>query len=138
MLDEIGDLPLALQVKLLRVLQEREVVRVGSRRPVPVDIRVVAATNVDLEAAVKAKHFREDLYFRLNVASVRLPPLRRRPADIKPLAHYFLDLYRERLLRTDLTFGAQAMKLLQRHSWPGNIRELENVIHNAIFWPKAR
>jgi aliphatic sulfonates family ABC transporter substrate-binding protein len=133
MLDEIGDLPLALQVKLLRVLQEREVVRVGSRRPVQVDIRVVAATNVDLEAAVKAKHFREDLYFRLNVASVRLPPLRKRPADIEPLAHYFLDLYRERLRRTDLTFGAQAMKLLQRHSWPGNIRELENVIHNAIL-----
>jgi aliphatic sulfonates family ABC transporter substrate-binding protein len=133
MLDEIGDLPLSLQVKLLRVLQEREVVRVGSRRPVPVDVRIVAATNVDLEAAVKAKRFREDLYFRLNVASVRLPPLRRRPADIAPLAHYFLDLYRERLRRTDLTFSPQAMKLLQRHSWPGNIRELENVIHNAIL-----
>jgi aliphatic sulfonates family ABC transporter substrate-binding protein len=133
MLDEIGDLPLPLQVKLLRVLQEREVVRVGSRRPVSVDIRIVAATNVDLEAAVKAKRFREDLFFRLNVASARLPPLRRRPADIEPLAHYFLDLYRERLRRTDLSFSPQAMKLLQRHSWPGNIRELENVVHNAVL-----
>jgi aliphatic sulfonates family ABC transporter substrate-binding protein len=133
LLDEIGDLTLPLQVKLLRVLQEREVVRVGSRRPVHVDIRIIAATNVDLEAAVKAKRFREDLYFRLNVASVRLPPLRRRPADIEPLAHYFLELYRERLQRTDLSFSAQAMKLLQRHSWPGNIRELENVVHNALL-----
>ncbi len=133
MLDEIGDLPLSLQVKLLRVLQEREVVRVGSRRPVPVDIRIIAATNVDLEAAVKAKRFREDLFFRLNVAAVRLPPLRKRAADIEPLAQYFLELYQERLRRTDLTFSPQAMKLLQRHPWPGNIRELENVIHNAVL-----
>lgn len=133
MLDEIGDLPLALQVKLLRVLQEREVIRVGSRRPVPVDIRIIAATNVDMEAAVRARRFREDLFFRLNVACVRLPPLRGRPADIAPLAHYFLDLYQKKLQRTGLAFSPHALRLLQRHPWPGNIRELENVIHNAAL-----
>lgn len=133
MLDEIGDLSPALQVKLLRVLQEREVVRVGSRRAIPINVRVIAATNVDLEAAVKAKRFREDLYFRLNVASIRLPPLRQRPDDIEPLAQYFLNLYQGRLDRPELVLNAAAIKRLERHSWPGNIRELENVIHNAVL-----
>lgn len=133
MLDEVGDLPLSLQVKLLRVLQEREVVRVGSRRPIPIDLRVIAATNVDLEAAVRAKRFRQDLFFRLNVASVWLPPLRRRRADIEALAHYFLDTYRKKLERTELDLSPQAIKFLERHPWPGNIRELENVIHNAVL-----
>ncbi|MBP2231939.1 aliphatic sulfonates family ABC transporter substrate-binding protein [Azospirillum agricola] len=133
LLDEIGDLPLALQVKLLRVLQEREVVRVGSRKPIPVDVRVVAATNVDLEAAVQARRFREDLYFRLNVAPVRLAPLRERPADIPPLAGYFLDLHKERLGRPDLTLGADALRRLALCPWPGNIRQLENTLHNAVL-----
>ncbi|CAO3424733.1 aliphatic sulfonate ABC transporter substrate-binding protein [Azospirillum doebereinerae] len=133
LLDEIGDLPPALQVKLLRVLQEREVVRVGSRKPIPVDVRVIAATNVDLEAAVQAKRFREDLYFRLNVAPVRLAPLRERPGDIPPLAGHFLDLHKERLGRPDLTLGAEALRRLALCPWPGNIRQLENTLHNAVL-----
>lgn len=133
LLDEIGDLPPALQVKLLRVLQEREVVRVGSRRPIPIDVRVIAATNVDLEAAVAAKRFREDLYFRLNVASVRLAPLRERPGDIPPLAEHFLDLHKERLGRPELTLSGEALRRLSQCPWPGNIRQLENVLHNAVL-----
>jgi aliphatic sulfonates family ABC transporter substrate-binding protein len=133
LLDEIGDLPQALQVKLLRVLQEREVVRVGSRKPIPVNVRVIAATNVDLEAAVQARRFREDLYFRLNVASVRLAPLRERPGDIPPLAEHFLDLHKTRLNRPELTLGAEALRRLSFCPWPGNIRQLENVLHNAVL-----
>ncbi|WP_247875843.1 aliphatic sulfonate ABC transporter substrate-binding protein [Azospirillum sp. TSH100] len=133
LLDEIGDLPPALQVKLLRVLQEREVVRVGSRKPIPIDVRVIAATNVDLEAAVEAKRFREDLYFRLNVASVRLAPLRERPGDIPPLAEHFLDLHKERLGRPELSLSAEALRRLAQCPWPGNIRQLENVLHNAVL-----
>ncbi|MDR3515757.1 MAG: sigma-54-dependent Fis family transcriptional regulator [Azospirillaceae bacterium] len=133
LLDEIGDMPPALQVKLLRVLQEREVVRVGSRKPIPVDVRVIAATNVDLEAAVRARRFREDLYFRLNVASVRLLPLRERPGDIATLAGHFLAIYRERLGRPDLTLGVEALRQMTRCPWPGNIRQLENLIHNAVL-----
>jgi DNA-binding NtrC family response regulator len=133
LLDEVGDLPLPLQVKLLRVLQEREVTRVGSRQSVPVDVRVIAATNVDLDDAISAKRFREDLYFRLTVACVRLPSLKDRPGDIGPLAQFFLELYRGRLGRRDLTFDPKALAELQRHGWPGNIRELENVVHNAVL-----
>src|SRR5439155_12531933 len=92
-LDEIGDLSPAVQVKLLRVLQEREVVRLGARQPIPIDVRLVAATNVDLAAAVRAGRFREDLYYRLNVAGITLPPLRQRPGDILPLARYFMGVY---------------------------------------------
>ncbi len=133
LLDEVGDLPLPLQVKLLRVLQEREVVRVGARQAVPVDVRIVAATNVDLDGAVAAGRFREDLLFRLNVATVALPPLRARPGDIRPLAVHFLDLYRRRLGRPELTFTSAALTALAAYGWPGNIRELENVVHNAVL-----
>ncbi len=133
-LDEIGDLPLALQVKLLRVLQERQVVRVGSRKPIDIDVRVVAATNVNLESAVNSGRFREDLYYRLNVASLHLAPLRDRPGDIPPLVAHFLRVYSERLGVKDIRVSAEALKLLAHgHSWPGNIRELENVIHHAIL-----
>lgn len=132
-LDEIGDLPLHLQVKLLRVLQEREVVRVGSRRALPLDIRVIAATNVDLKAAIQERRFREDLYFRLNVAGLHLPPLRKRQEDIAPLAQHFLTVYRERLGRNVMAFSNDALLWLKRYDWPGNIRELENVVHSAVL-----
>ena len=131
-LDEIGDLSAAVQVKLLRVLQEREVVRLGSRRPIPIDVRLVAATNVDLHQAVRAGRFREDLYYRLRVAVLDLPPLRERPGDILPLARYFLESYGQRLAAGPLALSPAAAQLLQAHGWPGNIRELENVIHSAL------
>ncbi|MFZ4552586.1 MAG: sigma-54 interaction domain-containing protein [Aquabacterium sp.] len=132
-LDEIGDLPLSLQVKLLRVLQERQVVRLGSRRGIPLDVRLIAATNIDLARAVEAQHFRADLFYRLSVATVRLPPLRDRPADILPLARHFIATYCVRLGRPLLSLTPQAQQALLSYSWPGNIRELENVIHYALI-----
>jgi transcriptional regulator with GAF, ATPase, and Fis domain len=137
LLDEIGDLPAPLQVKLLRVLQEREVVRLGARSPVPVDVRVIAATNIDLQAAVAAGQFRQDLFFRLNVATVHLPPLRERPGDIATLAAHFLELYRTRMSRPELILSDAALVALTAYAWPGNIRELENVIHNAVLLAKG-
>jgi len=132
-LDEIGDLPLAMQVKLLRVLQERQVVRLGSRKPIPVDVRLVAATNVNLEKAVQAGHFRLDLYYRLNVAPVELPALRERPGDILPLVDYFIDYYRQRLDIPAPRLSKEAVAELAAYHWPGNIRELENVVHFALI-----
>ena len=132
-LDEIGDLPLAAQVKILRVLQEREVVRLGSRTAIPVDIRLVAATNVNLAEAVQAGHFREDLYYRLNVAAFELLPLRDRPGDILPLTKHFIDRYRKRLQLTSIELSADAERALLAYAWPGNIRELENVIHHSLL-----
>jgi aliphatic sulfonates family ABC transporter substrate-binding protein len=131
-LDEIGDLSLPLQVKLLRVLQEGEVVRIGSRQPTPIDVRLVTATNVDLRQAMAAGHFREDLFYRLNVTTLGLLPLRERPGDILPLCAYFLELYQRRL-GVSATLGAAARARLLEHSWPGNIRELENAIHHALL-----
>ncbi|ENO78716.1 transcriptional regulator [Thauera sp. 27] len=132
-LDEVGDLPLAMQVKLLRVLQERQVVRLGSRKPIPVDVRLVAATNVNLEKAVQAGHFRLDLYYRLNVAPVELPALRERPGDILPLIEYFIDYYRQRLDIPTPRLSMEAATELETYHWPGNIRELENVVHFALI-----
>jgi sigma-54-specific transcriptional regulator len=132
-LDEIGDMPLYLQVKLLRVLQEKQVVRLGSRKSIPVDVRLVAATNVELAAAVEARQFRRDLYYRLNVASVRLPPLRERKDDILPLARHFLDAYRRESGFEQVSLSQSAQDALLAHGWPGNIRELENVIHYGLI-----
>lgn len=132
-LDEIGDLPLALQVKLLRLLQEKQVVRLGSRKPISLNIRLVAATNVDLEKAVRAGHFRLDLYYRLNVASVNLPPLRQRPGDIMPLVQHFTEVYRRKLGLESVVITPDAVRSLHNYSWPGNIRELENVVHFALI-----
>jgi len=132
-LDEIGDLPLAMQVKLLRVLQERQVVRLGSRKPIDIDVRLVAATNVDLVSAVEAGHFRADLYYRLNIATINLPPLRDRPGDIIPLARHFVDSYRAKLHLGPIEFSSNARQALLSYVWPGNIRELENVIHYALI-----
>jgi sigma-54-specific transcriptional regulator len=132
-LDEMGDLPTALQVKLLRVLQERHVTRLGSRRAIPLDVRLVAATNIDLRKAAEAQRFRADLYFRISVATVQLPPLRERRADIVPLARHFVGVYGPRLGVADATFEPAAIDALERHAWPGNIRELENVVHCALI-----
>lgn len=138
-LDEIGELPLPLQVKLLRVLQERQVVRLGSRKTIPIDVRFIAATNVQLEEAVSAGRFREDLYYRLKVASLELAPLRERPGDIIPLARHFLRVYGERLGNRDATFTPEAEQaLVTGHTWPGNIRELENVVHHALLVSKGK
>jgi sigma-54 dependent transcriptional regulator len=132
-LDEVGDLPLSLQVKLLRVLQEREVVRVGSRKPMPVDVRVIAATNVDLEEAVRLGRFRQDLFYRLNVARIDLKPLRERTGDILPLARFFLDLYGRQHERAGLQLANDTIRILLSYHWPGNIREIENVMHHAVL-----
>ena len=132
-LDEVADLPPAVQVKILRVLQEREVVRVGSRKSTPIDVRLVAATNVDLEAAVADGRFRLDLFYRLNVASIALPPLRARIADILPLTDHFLNVYSERLNVPIPNLPAETQRALLGYHWPGNIRELENVVHFALL-----
>jgi hypothetical protein len=112
-LDEIGDLPMAIQVKLLRVLQEREVVRLGSRKSIPIDVRVLAATNVQLEKAINAGHFREDLYYRLNVVSLELSPLRERPGDILPLTRHFIEAYSQRLGYGRITISHEAEQTAQ-------------------------
>jgi aliphatic sulfonates family ABC transporter substrate-binding protein len=136
LLDEIGELSLSLQVKLLRVLQEREITRVGSRQPVRINVRVIAATHVDLAQAIRDKHFREDLYYRLNVAAVTLPPLRRRREDIPVLATHFLSLYARRLGRPQMRLSPDALETLMEYRWPGNVRELENTLHNAVLLNK--
>ncbi len=128
-LDEIGELPLELQAKLLRVLQEKEVRPVGSNVKVPVDVRVIAATNRDLESAYRAGTFRKDLYFRLNVVTVHLPSLRERRSDIPQLAHCFLDRYAP---GENIQLTPNAMKSFLQYDWPGNVRELENCIARAV------
>jgi sigma-54-specific transcriptional regulator len=132
-LDEIGDMPLYLQVRLLRVLQERQVVRLGSRKPVSIDVRLVAATNVDLEQAVQSRLFRRDLYYRLNVAPVKLLPLRERPGDILPLATKLIERHGPKLGLTNASLTAAAEEALLTHPWPGNIRELENAIQLGLI-----
>ncbi len=131
-LDEIGEMPLPLQAKMLRVLQQRECERVGGRKVIPLDIRIVAATNRDLAAEVKQGRFREDLYHRLNVVSLRTPPLRERGEDIAELAHAFLARSAAAASRQVSGFTPDALAALRRHDWPGNIRELENVIERAV------
>ncbi|HEX2586109.1 MAG TPA: sigma-54 dependent transcriptional regulator [Steroidobacteraceae bacterium] len=132
-LDEVGDLPMSLQVKLLRVLQEREVVRVGARKAIPLNVRLIAATNIDLSKAVAAGNFRLDLYYRLNVVKFDLPPLRQRRGDILPLVEYFIKVYAARLNINAPAIHAAAKQQLLNYAWPGNIRELENVIHVALM-----
>jgi transcriptional regulator with PAS, ATPase and Fis domain len=131
-LDEIGDMPLGTQVKLLRTLENNEVRRLGETTPRLVDVRVIAATHRDLQALVADGRFRGDLYYRLNVVQIELPPLRERPEDIGLLASYFLERAARRTGRKGLRFAPEAMGLLARHAWPGNVRELENAIEHAV------
>ena len=130
-LDEIGEMPLSMQVKLLRVIQEREVLSVGGNKAVPVDVRIIAATNRDLAREVAAGTFREDLYYRLNVVTLALPPLRERADDIPLLAQYFMARFADKNNKKIKGFTPGAMDRLVRYAWPGNVRELENVIERA-------
>ena len=132
LLDEISEMPLALQAKLLRVLQEREVERVGGKKPVPLDIRVLATSNRDMGEEVREGSFREDLYYRLNVFPLHVPALRERPADILPLARHFLALHGGRLARP-ARLAAATEAILAGHPWPGNVRQLENIIQRALI-----
>ncbi len=132
-LDEIGEMPVELQAKLLRVLQEREIDRVGGSRPLPVDVRIVAATNADLSRAVEESRFRRDLFYRLAVVPIRLPPLREREHDVVLLARHFAAKYGEQLRGRPVTLARDAEPLLLAHSWPGNVRELQNVIQRVLL-----
>jgi formate hydrogenlyase transcriptional activator len=129
----VGDIPLELQPKLLRVLQEHEFERLGSTRTQRVDVRMVAATNRDLAQMVGEKQFREDLYFRLNVFPVRIPPLRERAGDIPLLVRHYMNKYAQRMNKRIETIPEEAMATLCRYSWPGNIRELQNFIERAVI-----
>lgn len=132
-LDEIGDMPLELQPKLLRVLQEREFEPVGSTRTTRVDVRVIAATNRDLRHMVLDKEFREDLYYRLNIFPIYLPPLRERESDIPELVNYFVRHYAESMGKSIESVPEETMRVLVRHPWPGNIRELQNYVARAVI-----
>ena len=131
-LDEIGDIPLELQPKLLRVLQEREFERLGSTRTKQVDVRVVAATHRDLDEMILEKQFRSDLYYRLNVFPISIPPLRERPEDIPLLVQHFVQQFASRMNKTIDAISPETMEALTRYSWPGNIRELQNVIERSV------
>lgn len=131
-LDEVGDMPLHMQIKLLRVLQEKEVEPVGALNPIPVDVRVIAATNRPLEQMIIEKRFREDLFYRINVIPFTIPPLRERPEDIIPLTKFFIERSSKRTGKRIASIDDEVMTILQVHQWPGNLRELENVIEAAI------
>ena len=137
-LDEIAEMPLELQPKLLRVLQEREFERLGGVRTIRTDARIVAATNRDLDAAVEDGEFRADLFYRLNIFPIHIPPLRERPEDIPLLAEHFVQLFSKRLHRVIESIPATAMDALTRHVWPGNIRELRNVLERAVILSSGR
>jgi PAS domain S-box-containing protein len=131
-LDEVGDMPPALQVKLLRVLQEKKFERVGGTETLTMDARIIAATNIDLESAVRAGKFRQDLFFRLNVVPIHLPPLRSRPEDIELIANHYLTLFSRRTGRTARRFAPESMRVLLDQTWPGNVRELINAVEYAV------
>ena len=132
-LDEIGDLPMSLQAKLLRFLQERVIVRVGGRKEIPVDVRVVCATHRDLEARCAKGSFREDLYYRISELRVRIPPLRERDGEAAVLARHFLEKFAGEMKRSGLNLAPDAMAAIERHEWPGNVRELENRVRRAVI-----
>jgi transcriptional regulator with PAS, ATPase and Fis domain len=137
-LDEIGELPLPLQAKLLRVLQEREIQRIGSSEPLPIDVRVIAASNANLLQAVANRTFREDLYYRLNVVALRMPALRERPSDIPELAEHFLEKVSEHEPGWRKGISAQALEMFAKYSWPGNVRQLEHALESACALSGAR
>ena len=131
-LDEIGDIPLAMQVKLLRVLQEQQIERVGGTETIPIDVRIIAATNQNLEQKIKEGTFREDLYYRLNIVAIKIPPLRERKEDILPLVEFFLTKYAKENNKESFSISKEAVDLLMKYAYPGNVRELENSIERAV------
>lgn len=131
-LDEIGDVSLSLQIQLLRVLQEREIMRVGESRTRKVDVRVLAATNRDLVQAISEGAFRDELYYRLRVIEIEIPPLRKRPEDILPLSRYFVERFAKKFKKADIHLDAKCLNYLQSYAWPGNVRELENAMERAV------
>ncbi|MCP4703995.1 MAG: sigma-54-dependent Fis family transcriptional regulator [candidate division Zixibacteria bacterium] len=137
-LDEIGDLEISLQAKLLRVLQQKKFERLGGTKTVSINVRVVAATNMDLNDMIKKKQFREDLYYRLSVFPVVIPPLRDRPDDIKPLSEYFIEKYIKDMKKPMKTLSREATNLLEKYHWPGNVRELENTIERSIILAEGK
>jgi len=136
-LDEIGDMALITQAKLLRVLQEKEFERIGGKGTIHVDVRLIAATNKDLSEEIKKNRFREDLYYRLNVVEIRIPPLRDRMEDLPVLVTFFLDTFVKKYNKGTMTIGDGGMKVLKDYAWPGNIRELRNVIERAIVLSRS-
>jgi formate hydrogenlyase transcriptional activator len=137
-LDEIGDMPVETQVALLRVLQERELERLGGSRSIPVDVRIIAATNCNLSAAVDSRQFRPDLFYRLNVFPIHVPPLRERREDVLPLARYFIERYAANAGKRIRSIDKRTVQLLEDYHWPGNIRELQNVIQRAVILCDSR
>ncbi|MCX7816618.1 MAG: sigma-54 dependent transcriptional regulator [Syntrophales bacterium] len=138
LLDEVSEMDVQLQAKLLRVLQEGEIDRIGGTKPIPVDVRIIATTNTDLKAAIEARKFREDLYYRLNVIPVYIPPLRERRKDILLLANHFIKKFSSAMGKEHLTLTPEAQKKLHEYNWPGNIRELENTIERAVLICEGR
>ena len=136
-LDEVGNMSANTQAKVLRAIQNQEFERLGGSRTIKVDVRIIAATNINLETAIKEGRFREDLYYRLNVVTIVVPPLRERIEDIQPLAEYFLKRFARELRRRVATFTAEAVRRLQEYRWPGNVRELENTIERAVLMCEA-
>jgi transcriptional regulator with GAF, ATPase, and Fis domain len=132
-LDEIGEIPMDTQVALLRVLQERQIERVGGTRTIPVDVRVVAATNRDLSAAIGEGAFRSDLFYRLNVFPIYVPPLRRRRQDIRILVEYFVKRFAEKMAKRIRRIDKQTLEMCERYVWPGNIRELQNIVERSVI-----
>ena len=136
-LDEIGDMPFAIQAKILRLLQERSIERLGGREPIPVDVRIIAATNRNLETALSEGKFREDLYYRLKVVTISLPPLREREGDIPLLCEYFIRRFSKKMGLTDPGITDEALEMLRGHSWPGHVRELANAVQKALIFNRG-
>jgi transcriptional regulator with GAF, ATPase, and Fis domain len=137
-LDEIGDIPLSVQVKLLRVLEERMIQRVGENKSIPIDVRIITATNKDLEAMIAEGKFREDLFFRINVFPLTCPPLRHRRDDITLIIQHFITIHAEKTGKNILGFSPEAMRPMVSYSWPGNIRELKNTVEYAFVLAKGK
>jgi DNA-binding NtrC family response regulator len=137
-LDEIGDLEFSLQAKLLRVLQEQTFERLGGTKPIKVDVRIITATNMNLQEGIGKKSFREDLFYRLSVFPIHIPPLRERHEDVLPLANYFINKYWRQMKKGEKSLSREAVQILERYHWPGNVRELENTIERAIILAEGK